>query len=331
MREEQLLQQIAARSARITDWNAVLVGPGDDAAILRTPPNPPGPPSTTPPANAATLLITTDQLIEGRHIERAEHPDHDWIDRAARKAIARSISDIAAMGARPLAGVATGAIPRTPAWSNELANTLFERMKHWSEHFNTPLVGGDIATVDGPLMLTSTILGTPHPSRAPILRSTARIGDAVWVTGALGGSLASGRHWSFQPRIEEAAALCDHLTDKLHAMMDISDGLALDAARLARASRVRIRLFANDLPRHPGVDPDHGFTQALTDGEDYELLLTTDPACDAESLQRALAPLNTPITRIGIVEANKPDDRPIIIVDAHNNELTPERMGWEHD
>lgn len=333
MREDQLLKAIATRSAALTDWPGVIIGPGDDAAVLRVDREPTSHDTPTPTAAHGNLLITTDQVIEGRHIEalNGKSPDADWLNRAARKAIARSISDIAAMGGRPLAAVATGALPTGNAWTDEHANQLFERMKHWAETMRCPLVGGDIATTPGPAVLTTTILGTPHPTRGPVLRSTAQPGDTVWVTGKLGGSLASGHHWSFTPRIEEAIALCDALGQHLHAMMDLSDGLGTDAPRLAEASRVSITLDAECLPKHPGVDPDHHWRQALGDGEDYELLFTIAADIPDEIVHQALRQTNTPATRIGAVAEHADSAPHLTIIDAQGNTRPVQKHGWLHE
>jgi thiamine-monophosphate kinase len=335
MHEDQLLQAIARASAGLTRWPGVVVGPGDDTAVLDIP----GP-----------LLITNDQLIEGRHIEPPGHaagpstaprsdttpPDDAWLDRVARKAMARSVSDIAAMAGQPVAAVATAALPSARGWDDETARRLFACMNRWAEFWGCPLVGGDIATTPGPLLLTTTVLGTPHPLRGPVLRSAARPGDTVWVTGALGGSLASGHHWSFTPRLHEAAALADALDDRLHAMMDLSDGLGLDSARLARASGVAIELDSALLPRNPGVDADGGWAGALGDGEDYELLLTVDASVDDHSVRRALAGLArdgesaTPITRVGVVRASA-EHAPLVTIIDHNGAAHPvEGLGWVH-
>lgn len=326
MHEDQLLHAIAQRSADLARWPGVVIGPGDDAAGLAVPGGAAG------RVLGANLLITTDQLIEGRHIEarNGQRPDDDWLDRAARKAIARSVSDIAAMAGRPLAAVATGALPIAEAWDNALANQLFERMKHWAEAFNCPLVGGDIATTPGPLLLTSTVLGTPHPARGPVLRSGAKPGDAVWVTGALGGSLGSGRHWSFTPRVEEAWALADALGDQLHAMMDLSDGLGIDGARLGCASRVCITIESNKLPRHPGVDAKGHWKQALGDGEDYELLFTVDASAADATIHAALSATGTPATRIGTVHEPDHSAHSLTILDAHGHPHAVDGLGWVH-
>ncbi len=322
MRERDLLRHIHARSTDLQKWYPhILTGPGDDCAVIRTP-------------SGDRLLMKVDQAIGGRHFR--PHPATP-IDLIARKAIARSVSDIAAMGGSPTCALAAATLPSPCPWADE----LFDAMARWARHWNCPLVGGDIATWtnepdgqagDSPassgLVLSVTILGTPHPIRGPVLRSTARPGDAVYVTGPLGGSLdretGLGRHLTFEPRLAEARALCDALGDRLHAMMDISDGLGIDASRLATASGVRIELDARAIPRAQGV---HDWRQAASDGEDYELLFTADsreaggigprPASGGAGPSPAV-----PIGRV--VEGSG-----CVIID-HGTEHDGAVMGWEH-
>jgi thiamine-monophosphate kinase len=267
MRELDLLAHIHARSTGLSavfPW--VIVGPGDDCAVVSAPPG-------------APLLLKVDQLVSGRHFR--PYPETP-IDLIARKAVARAVSDIAAMAGTPRCALASASIPPECAWADD----LFDAMARWAVHWRCPLVGGDIAftappppnTGDGQcLVLSVSILGLPHPTRGPVLRSTARVGDGVYVTGPLGGSFdpatGLGRHLTFEPRLCEAAALADALGPRLHAMMDLSDGLGIDALRLAAASGARIELDAASFPLASGA---HGWRAAAGDGEDYELLFTTD-------------------------------------------------------
>lgn len=327
MHEREILDHIQrASGAMTTRFPHVVIGPGDDCAVLEPRPD-------------RRLLVTTDQLVEGAHvIRRAELPPGDgplmeWIDLAARKAVARSISDIAAMGGTPMALVATVCAPRDT--SRELLEVLSDRLHTHAAAFHCPAVGGDMAAyargVDAPLVLTTTVLGQTH-AIGPVLRRGARVGDTIWVTGALGGSLVSGRHATFTPRIEEALWLCDAavragasapLQAPLHAMMDLSDGLGIDADRMAKASGVAIVIDAERLPRHDGVAT---WREAMSDGEDYELVFATDPAW---ALPEAIevAGRRTRLTRVGVVETGaaagcsvRADGR---LVDAAG-------LGWAH-
>ncbi len=296
MRESELLEHIYARSAGIRasgGW-AVVVGPGDDAAVLRSP-------------KGDTLIVTVDQLVEGRH-----HQTGTAIDLIARKAVARSVSDIAAMGGRPTWATATAVLP--PGFTR--ADELFDRMAHWAGVWGCPLVGGDLATHHSPkhpLTLTVTIAGVPE--RGPVTRSGARVGDGVYVTGLLGGSLDSGRHLTFDPRVHEAAGLVGVLGDRLHAMIDLSDGLGRDAGRLAAASGVRVEIDAAALPMHPGV---LDWNAAMGDGEDYELCF-----CAEGAVPDAIE--GVPITRVGTVVAGSG-----CVVEALGERHDVSALGWDH-
>jgi len=297
MRESDLLAHIYDRSRGL--GGAVVVGPGDDTAVVRVGEG----------DAAANALLTVDQLVEGRHYD----PDTASIDQIARKSVARALSDIAAMGGCPTAGLAAATLRAGFTQADE----LFDAMARWASHWNCPLAGGDIATADGPTVLSVTIIGLPHGSRGPVLRSGAKPGDSVYVTGALGGSLQSGRHLTFEPRIEEGAWLCDTLGERLHAMIDLSDGLGRDAARLATASHVRIEIDADAIPLSDGVSD---WRAAVGDGEDYELCFAV--AGDAPARTSAGVALH----RIGrVVDGDGCEIR------TPNGETTDAaELGWDH-
>ncbi len=288
MNESELLAHIYARSENGAP--GVRVGPGDDCAVVEL--------------AGAPVLLTVDQLIEGRHYD-AGAP----LGAIAHKALARSVSDVAAMGGRPRFALATAALPAGFAGADD----LFDHMHRAALALGCPLVGGDIATTIGPATLTTTLVGEPHATRGPVLRSGARAGDGVYVTGRLGGSYASGRHLAFTPRVAEAAALCDALGDDLHAMIDLSDGLGRDAGRVATASGVRMEIDAALVPLHEGV------ADALTaagDGEDYELLFTASAEPPA-----GIA------TRIGEVVAGSG----AVMCLATGESVNISEIGWEHE
>lgn len=318
MNESKLLHHIYDRSADLpSKYMHVAVGPGDDCAAVRG-------------SSGDLLLITVDQLIEGVHFLPGAA-----VDRIARKLIARSVSDIAAMGGSPSWALATGALP--PDYPR--ADQLFDAMARWARHFGCPLVGGDIAmlspasgrttrlVVEGNaadagagLVLTCTVAGSPHPRRGPVLRSGARAGDEVWVTGRLGGSYESGRHFAFEPRIREGLWLCEHLGDRLHAMIDLSDGLGRDAGRIALASGVRLELHAVGLPVHENV---FSWEDAVGGGEDYELCFTVAPgaALPAECPHTGAA-----LTCIGRVLPGAG----CCIIDPQDRQVDASEMGWDH-
>jgi len=274
MRERQLLQRIADRSEHIpVRFEHVLVGPGDDCAV------------TAP--DARRLVLTTDHLVQDRHFDNTLP-----LELVARKAVMRSVSDIAAMAAEPAWALATALLPENYAHADE----LFDHMARHARDFGCPLVGGDIATLPaslgGPISLTVTVGG--H-AQAPVLRGGARVGDTVYVTGSLGGSRANHRHALATPRVHEALELTEAAS--LHAMIDLSDGLGIDAARIARASGVRLELEAERIPVHPDARDVHA---ALRDGEDYELLFTAPARGVPASV------VGTPITAIGRVASGEP-------------------------
>lgn len=295
MRESELLEHIRVRSAGLAGAGGVVVGPGDDCAVLLV--------------GDGLMLATVDQLIDGRHFRLGETA----IDMVARKAVARSVSDIAAMGGIPRFALATGALPR----GFERGDALFERMHHWGNEFGCPLVGGDIAMTDGPMVLTVTVLGVARGARGPVLRAGARVGDGVFVTGALGGSFNSGRHLSFVPRVTEGQWLCDVLGERLGAMIDLSDGVGRDGGRVADASGVCIEIEAGWLPRHAGVVD---WRAAVSDGEDYELLFTASGdvpgVCPATGVS---------VTRIGVVSAGSG----CVVVDG-SARVDVRDLGWDH-
>lgn len=295
MRESELLEHIRIRSASLAGVGDVLVGPGDDCAVLRV--------------GGEAMLATVDQVIDGRHFVLAQTP----LDLIARKAVARSVSDIAAMGGSPRFGLATGALPR----GFDHGDALFERLHHWAGAMGCPLVGGDIAATEGPMVLTVTVLGLVHSSRGPVRRSDARPGDSVYVTGALGGSLASGRHLSFTPRVAEGAWLCDALGECLGAMIDVSDGVGRDAGRIASASGVCVEIDARALPRHAEV---RDWAAAASDGEDYELLFTA-----RGEVPEACPATGVPITRIGHVVAGSG----CVFLEG-SQRIDGREMGWDH-
>ena len=301
MRESRLLDHIYRRSADLaSSFPGVLLGPGDDCAVVACGPQ---------------TLLTVDQLIEGRH-----YLPGTAIDLIARKAVARSVSDIAAMAGVPRWALATAALPA--AWSQAESDDLFDRLATWARHWGCPLVGGDIAALPegAPMLLTVTVGGDPHASRGPVTRSGAQPGDCVWMTGRVGGSLPSGRHLTFEPRIAEARWLADTLTTRLHAMIDLSDGLGRDAARVAAGSGVRLEIEAALVPVHEPRSP-----TVASDGEDYELLFIADADADM-TLPAACPQTGTPVTRIGQVIAGQG----CVIIDAAGRAWDTTEMGWDH-
>jgi thiamine-monophosphate kinase len=246
----------------------VLVGPGDDTAVLAPP--------------AGPLLVTTDMLMDGTDFVLAECGPRQ----AGRKAMAVNLSDIAAMAGRPTAAVVAVALPRGgPA---DLADELYFGLREKADEFGVPLVGGDTNSWDEKLVICVTVLGEAI-GRGPVLRSGAKPGDWVFVTGPVGGSIL-GRHLDPTPRVREALQL--HAAVELHAMIDVSDGLAADLNHILEESKcgavldaaaVPVADAARELAARTGKPP---LEHALGDGEDFELVFTVSPA-DGKRLQKS--------------------------------------------
>jgi len=245
----------------------VLVGLGDDAAVLARP--------------AGRVLVTVDMLMDGTDFRLAEVGPR----RAGRKAMAVNLSDVAAMAGAPTAAVVSVALPQS--LGRESANELYFGLRQAADEFGVPVVGGDTNSWDGALVISVTILGEAT-DRGPVLRSGAKAGDWVFVTGPLGGSIL-GHHLDFTPRVREAMAL--HVAADLHAMCDVSDGLSADLNHILEESRCGAVLVAEAVPVSPAavtLSRTSGKTpleHALGDGEDFELVFTVAPA-DGERLLR---------------------------------------------
>jgi thiamine-monophosphate kinase len=252
---------------------STILGIGDDCAILR-------------PSSSSELLVTTDMLMDGRHFRLEVH----GAEAVGYKAMAVNLSDIAAMAGRPTAAVVAVALPKRNAVS--IAEGLHSGLQGAANLHDVALVGGDTNAWDGPLVISVTLLGE-SVGPGPVQRSGAREGDVVFVTGPLGGSLR-GRHLRPVPRVAEAIAL--NAIVPIHAMIDISDGLASDLRHILDESGGLGAVLAEDdipihedayfLSRHDGQPP---LEHALRDGEDFELCLTLDPQ-DADRVPHQVAP-----------------------------------------
>lgn len=301
MRESELLGHIYERSRGLVAAGArVLVGPGDDCAVVEVGGG----------VGGGQLLLKVDQVVEGRHFVAGTA-----IDLIGRKAVARTVSDIAAMGGTPTVGLCGAVLPSGFAEGD----ALFDAVSRWAMAFGCPLVGGDISMLGGgqagPLALGMTVVGRVHATRGAVLRSGAMVGDGVYVTGRLGNSFASGRHMTFTPRVKEAARLCAELGERLHAMMDISDGLGRDAGRMCVASGVGMEIGAADVPRNADCAT---WERAVSEGEDYELLFTAAGAVMRECE-------GTMVTRVGTVVQGAG-----VVVVADGKRIEAGEMGWEH-
>jgi len=284
----------------------VSLGPGDDCAALRL-----GGPSA---------LLTIDQIVEGVHFERGKVPP----DLIGRKAVLSAVSDIAAMAGTPRAVVVS--VLLRPGLARSDLETLYLAMRDAAVSCGAALVGGDLAAGGDRLVLSVAVLGEPHP-RGEVRRSGARAGDVLFVTGALGGSLL-GRHLTFTPRLREARELADALS--LHAMIDVSDGLAQDLGHILAESGVGAVLEAAAIPvseearrlaETSGRSPlDH----ALSDGEDFELLFAVSSA-EADRVPGTLS-TGVSVSRIGFVTRE-----PGLFLDESGARRPLRAKGWVHE
>jgi thiamine-monophosphate kinase len=278
-----------------TPSGLVRLAAGDDLAILNWP-------------GDELLLVGADQVLDGVHFDSTKHTPRE----IGRKAMNRNLSDCAAMACLPAAAIATVALPR--GMGMEFARELYLGLREAGEAFDCPIIGGDTASWDGRLALSVAILGRAG-GITPITRGGAKVNDGIYVTGPLGGSIL-GRHMTFTPRIEEARSLAKAVS--ITAMIDISDGLSRDLARICQQSNVGAILDAAAIPIHPdavalskqsGRSP---LEHALHDGEDHELLYT----CASRP------PVGT---LIGGITA----DRLLVIQKNRKSEPLP-RKGWDY-
>lgn len=320
MRESILLQHIYGANASLS--RRVTIPPGDDMASVRV--------------GGADVLVTVDQLADGVHFDLKTAP----LGKIARKAVTRNLSDVAAMAALPSCSVVAACLPR--GFGQQRANDLFDAMRAVAGVYDCPLVGGDVAIWDHPLLLTVTILAEPA-GVAPLTRRGAQPGDVVCVTGKLGGSLettvavAGGEpythHLDFEPRLVVARMLATDAACRPHCMIDVSDGLAVDLGHLCRAADLSAEVWADRLPISRSAhaashrDQQPPWRHALADGEDYELCFTVSPAAAERALPDEIE--GVPITRIGIVTETQ--GAPAVNVKLPDGTIEPAGdAGWEH-
>ena len=265
MNEFELIESLVRT---LPTHDAVAVGPGDDCAVL---------------AGGGTdrqLLFKTDAVVEGIHFTKDTPPE-----KIGRKALARCLSDIAAMAGTPDAALITLGLPKD--YDAQRIRRIYDGMGALAREHGVAIVGGETTTSPERMFLSIAMLGHIAPGKA-VLRSGARAGDAIFVTGELGGSLAE-KHLDFEPRLAEARWLATHF--KLHAMIDLSDGLAGDLRHILNASGVGAELLSRAVPvtraarltAHASTSAKPALLAALTDGEDFELLFTV-ASCDAVPL-----------------------------------------------
>lgn len=303
MREFDLLQHVYAGNADLPAH--VAIAPGDDLAMVRL--------------DDHRLLTGVDQLVEGRHVNLGKTE----LELIGRKAVARSLSDVAAMAGVPVGALVAATLP--PDFGADRATQLFDAMRETGAHFGCPLVGGDIAvhaSPGAPLVCSVTVLATPA-GPGPVTRSGAKVGDAVYVTGTLGGSFdrpLDGHHLTFRPRLDEAVELLRALGPALHAMIDISDGLGRDAGHIAAASGAQIVLESDLVPCSAGLS----WERAMSDGEDYELCFTASGAVPS-------AIGTVPVTRVGEVVAARELGTAHVLVRSGRDLIDGDELGWQHE
>jgi len=268
--EDGLLEQLLPK-LRVTD--SVVLGAGDDCAVVAS------------PGASKLQLLKTDCVVEGIHFTTASAPASvGW------KAMARPLSDFAAMSGVPQFALVTIVLPadKTLAWVKQ----IYRGLEKAARTFGVAIVGGETSNIKGPAVISVSLTGLVEKRRW-ISRSGGKPNDELFVTGRLGGSLR-GPHLKFMPRIKESRWLTEHFS--IHAMMDLSDGLGADLPRLARASGVGFEVDEAALPVNRGCT----IRQAISDGEDYELLFALSPA-DTASLTSGWSKKfpKLPLTRIG--------------------------------
>jgi thiamine-monophosphate kinase len=283
--EDQLLSQLLPRLPR---HGSVVMGTGDDCAVVES------------PGKGKLHLLKTDCVVEGIHFTMENRPASvGW------KAMARPLSDFAAMSGVPQFALVTMIVPadRTVAW----VKRIYRGLEKAAGVFDVAIVGGDTSNIKGPAVISVSLTGFVEKGRW-VGRNGGKARDDLFVTGRLGGSLR-GRHLKFMPRIGESRWLTEHFS--IHAMMDLSDGLGADLPRLARASDVGFEVDEKALPLNRGCT----IEQAISDGEDYELLFAISPA-DARSLSKSWRKKfpSVPLTRIGWLSPKsnprEPDQNP---------------------
>ena len=318
--EDQFLQGLFPRLGTMP--SEVVVPPGDDCAAVRVAPG-------------RLLLLAVDQVVGDRHyhlgcqkasfenqhskIENSPVPPPTPPELAGRKLLARNLSDIAAMGGRPLYALVAGAF--APGQDADWLNRFFDGLLALGRETGTVLIGGDLARAPHDAVASLTIVGEIAEDRIK-LRSAAQPGDVLFVTGQLGSSFETGHHLTFTPRLREGqwlAAQCG-----VRAMMDISDGLLPDAVRVCRASNCGLRIAAARLPLRT---PQTTLEKALGDGEDYELLFSVAPAA-AAALATAWPFPEVLLTRVGVFTAE--NSGRVIVTDAAEQELTLAVNGYDH-
>jgi thiamine-monophosphate kinase len=325
--ELALLDTIRARAAEITRGtkakSRIRLGIGDDCALLR-------------PRSGEELAVTTDLSIAGRHFRLDWHPPES----VGHRTLARGLSDLAAMGARPVAAFLSLGLPRELTVPADGARSWVERfldgLLALAEEYGVPLAGGDLA--ESPVAVADIVLTGAMPRGKALLRSGAKPGDRIYVTGSLGGAAAelaalgaspqsfshfdksSKNHPHLYPQPRIALGVWLRKQGLASAAMDLSDGLSTDLNHLCAESDVAAEIRASALPLGSGAS----LEMALHGGEDYELLFT---ARASAKLPRSIA--GVAVTAIGRVLPARPG-KPAVSLRREKRSEPLEPRGWEH-
>lgn len=267
--EFNFIQQLKKFQLKRSD---VFLGIGDDTAVLSA-------------SRGQYQLLTTDMLVHGVHFTSQTNPCA-----IGYKAMACNVSDISAMGGLGCVAVVSIGVPKKMSF--KYVEAIYQGMYRCAKMFDISIVGGD--TVQAKQLVINVALLGKVEKKNLVLRSGAKVGDSIFVTGALGGSLKSQRHLNFIPRVKEARFLVQYF--KPTSMMDISDGLAGDLRHILTASHVGAVLNEKEIPCYQGVS----VKEALTDGEDFELLFTI-PSRLSKKLIEYKKPRGMKITHIGYI------------------------------
>ncbi len=339
--ELDIIRAIGHRASRLKlpGRSDVSLGMGDDCAILRT-------------RRGEEIVVTTDFSLESRHFRRDWHSPES----IGHRTLARGLSDLASMGARPVAAFLSLALPRSLGRDKGWMDRFLEGLLGLAERVGVPLAGGDTAEAPGDQLLLDIVLLGAVPQGKALRRDGARAGDRLFVTGALGGAAAqldglmqgkggkfpptrggsSGAapgadpgpqpHFFPEPRIGTGRQLLRKAFAT--AAIDLSDGLSTDLHHLCEASRVAAEIDAAKLPLHPllaHVATPDALHFALHGGEDYELLFTV-PA--GKRPPRSVA--GVPITEIGTVVERRRGRPRVVLVEAGGKRGPLAAAGWEH-
>jgi thiamine-monophosphate kinase len=310
--ETKLIERIRKLTGRATS-RAVIQSIGDDCAILRV-------------SASHELLLTTDLSVEDVHFRRTWHPSQS----VGHRCLARGLSDIAAMGGEPLACFLSLGLPAhlPQRW----VDGFFEGFNKLARRYKVQLAGGDISA--SRQIVADIVVAGQAPAGKALLRSGARPGDRLYVTGTLGGpagvlqrlyagkripASASSSHFYPKPRLEVGQWIRRH--GLATAMIDLSDGISVDLAHICQESRVTATIQAANLP----IAQDADLALALHGGEDYELLFTARPGAKIP-----LAIRGVKVAEIGSIGTGKDYPPAIQILDENGYRQTLQPLGWEH-